>query len=88
MMSLVERVPRICHLRRQKARGRKAMEIRVSGVRKLTKRTERSNPLWAATQEPHLTIITNNLLKVLSQHATHSGMMTKLGLLESGKLTD
>ena len=29
----------------------------------------------------------NNLLKALSQHATQSGMMTKLGLLKSGKLT-
>ena len=37
-------------------------------------RSERSNPLWAATQEPCLTIIMNNLLKALSQHATQSGM--------------
>ena len=28
-----------------------------------------------------------NLLKALSQHATQSGMITKLGLLKSGKLT-
>ena len=64
------------------------MEIKVPGVRKLRKRIERCNPLWAATQEPHLAIITNNLLKALSEHATQSGMMTKLDLLKSGKLTD
>ena len=51
-------------------------------------RIERSNPLWAATQKPCQTIITNNLLKALSQHATQSGMTTKLGLLKSGKLGD
>ena len=49
-------LPRIPHLRRQKARGREAMEIRIPGVRKLRKRIERCNPLWAATQEPHLAI--------------------------------
>ena len=41
----------------------------------------------AATQKPHLTIIMNNLLKALSQHAAESGMITKLGLLKSGNLT-
>ena len=79
-------LPRICHPQRQKARGREAMEIKIFGVRKLRERIERCNPLWAATQEPCLTIITNNLLKALSQHATQSGMITKLGLLMSGKL--
>ena len=59
------------------------MEIRIAGVRKLRERIERDNPLWAATQEPRLAIITNNLLKALSQHATQSGMITKLGLLKS-----
>ena len=47
---------------------------------------DRGNPLTAATKRPHLTITMNNLLKVLSQHATQSGMITKLGLLKSGKL--
>ena len=50
------------------------MEIRIPGVRNLRERIDRGNPLWAATQEPHLAIITNNLLKALSQHATQSGM--------------
>ena len=77
------------------------MEIKIPGVRKLTERIDRDNPLWAATQKPRLTIIMNNLLKVLPsttiimnnlwkaspQHATQSGMITKLGLLKSGKLT-
>ena len=67
---LLQRLPRIPHLRRQKARGREAMEIRIPGVRTLRKRIERGNPLWAATLEPRLAIITNNLLKALFQHAT------------------
>ena len=53
----------------------------------LRNRIERCNPLFAATQEPCLTITTNNLLNALSQHATQTGMITKLGLLQSGKLT-
>ena len=60
------------------------MEIKIFGVRK---RIERGSPLWAATPKPRLTIIMNNLLKAPSQHATQSGMITKLGLLSSGKLT-
>ena len=63
------------------------MEIKIPGVRKLRERSERGNPLTAATKRPHLTIIMNNLLKALSQHATQSGMITKLGLLKSGKPT-
>ena len=46
------------------------MEIKIPGVRKLRESIERSNPLWAATQEPCLAVITNDLLKALSQHAT------------------
>ena len=80
---LLQGLPRICHPRRQKARGRAAMEARVHEVRKLRERTERGNPLWAATQKPCRTYISNNLLKALSQHATLSGMITKLGLLKS-----
>ena len=64
------------------------MEIKILGVRMLRERIEWSNPLWAATQEPCLTISTNNLLKTLSQHATRSGMTAKLGLLKGGKLTN
>ena len=63
------------------------MDIKILGVRKLKERIDRGNPLWAATPKPRLTIIMNNLLKALSQHATQSGMITKLGLLQSGKLT-
>ena len=35
-------------------------------------RMERGNPLWAAIQKTCRTIITNNVLKALSQHATYS----------------
>ena len=61
------------------------MKIKILGVRKLRERSERGNPLSAATKRPHLTVIMNNLLKVLSQHATLIGMITQLGLLKSGK---
>ena len=73
--------------KRELARGREAMEIKIPGVRKLRERSEQGNLLSAATKRPHLTIIMNNLLKALSQHATQSVMITKLGLLKSGKLT-
>ena len=62
------------------------MEIKISGVRKLRERIERGNPLWAATQKPCLTIIMNNLLKALSQHATQSVMIPSWSF-KSGKLT-
>ena len=38
-------LPQLCHLQRQKARGREAVEVRVPGVRKLRKMIERSNTL-------------------------------------------
>ena len=63
------------------------MEIKIPGVQLLRKRKDRGDPLWAATQKPRLTIIMNNLLKAPSQHPTQSGMITKLRLLKSGKLT-
>ena len=53
----------------------------------MRERAERGNPLWAATERPHLTtVIMNNLLKAFPQQATQSGMITMLGLLKSGKL--
>ena len=55
---------------------------------KAEKEDRTGQPVVAATQEPRLAIITSNLLKALTQHATQSGMMTKLGLLKSGKLTN
>ena len=63
MMSLIARAP-------QKTRRRQAMEIKIPGVRKLRERIERGNPLWRATQESCLTIITNEKPKALSQHTT------------------
>ena len=63
------------------------MEIRIPGVRMLRKRKDRGDPLSAATERPHqTTIIMNNLLKVLPQQATQSGMITMLRLLKSGNL--
>ena len=49
------------------------MEVRVLGVRNLRKMIERGNPLSTVT---------------CTLHATQGGMMTKLGLLKSGKLTN
>ena len=51
----------------------------------LRKRKDRGDPLSAATERPHLIIIMNDLLKALSQHATQSGMITKLGLSQEWK---
>ena len=48
------------------------MKVRAPGVRKLRKMIERNDPLSTVT---------------CSQHDTQSGMITKLGLLKSGKLT-
>ena len=62
------------------------MEIKIPGVRMRRKRKDRRDPLTAATERPHLTIIMNNLIRVLPQQATQSGMITMLGLLKSGKL--
>ena len=50
------------------------MEIKILGVRKLRKRKDRGELLWAATQEARLIVIMNNPLKAFSQHATQSGM--------------
>ena len=49
-------------------------------MRELKKMIERGNPLLTMTQ------VTNNLLKVRTEHATQGGTMTKLGLLKSGKM--
>ena len=61
------------------------MEIKIPGVRMLRKRKDWGDLLSAATERPYLTIIMNNLLKVLPQQATQSGMKTMLGPLKSGK---
>ena len=79
-MSLIARAPSTLSSSASKSLGKKSYGNQ--------KWTERGNPLWAATQEPNLAIIMNNLLKALSQHATQGGTMTKLGLLKSGKLTN
>ena len=86
MMSLFARAPSNLSSSASKSPGKRSYGNQNPGVRKLRKRIERGNPLWAATQEPRLAIITNNLLKALSQRAAQSGMITKLGLLKRGKL--
>ena len=60
---LLQGLPQLYHLRRQKARGRKAMEVRVPGVRKLRKMIERGNPLSTVTQVMSQCTTTSNLLK-------------------------
>ena len=79
-------LPQLCHLRRQKVRGREVMKVRVPGVRKLRNMAERWNPLLAVTQVTRQGTTTSNSLKARTQHATQDGTMTKLGLLKSGKL--
>ena len=53
----------------------------------MRKRKDQGDPLSATTERPHLTIIMNNLLKVLPQQASQSGKITMFGPLKSGKLT-
>ena len=48
------------------------MEIKIPGVRKLRERSDQGDLISAATKRPHLTIIMNNLLKVLPQQANHA----------------
>ena len=63
------------------------MDIKIPGVQLLRKRTDRGDPMSAAIARLHSTTVNmNNLLKVLPQQATQSGMITMPGLLKSGKL--
>ena len=88
MMSLVARAPSNLSFSTSESSGQRSYGNQHPWSAKVERESvERRNPLWAATQEPRLVITTNNLLKALSQHATRSGMITKFGLLESGKLT-
>ena len=66
MISLIARAPSNPSSSASESPGKRSYGIRIPGMRTLRKRIERRNPLWAATQEPHLAIITNNLLKALS----------------------
>ena len=75
----------LCHLRHQKARRREVMKVRFPGVRKLKNMIERWNPLSAVTQVRRQGTTTNDLLEARTQHAHQDRMMTKLGLLKSGK---
>ena len=88
MLSLIARVPsNISSSISESSVKRSCGNQNPWSVKAERERIDWCNPLWAATSKPRLTIIMNSLLKALSQHATQSGMMTKLGLLKSGKLT-
>ena len=63
------------------------MDIKIPGVHLLRKRKDQGDPISAAIERLHSTIIImNNLWKVSPQQATQSGMTTVLGLLKSRKL--
>ena len=63
------------------------MEIKIPGVQLLRKRRDRRDPISASAERKlPTTVIMSNLWKVSPQQATQSGMMTVLGLFESGKL--
>ena len=85
-MSLIARAPSTLLFSASESRGRKAMEVRVPGVRDLRNMTERGNPLSTVTKVMSQCTTTNNLLKARTQHGSQGGTMTKLGLLKSGKL--
>ena len=71
MMSLIATVPSNVSSSTSTRPGREAVEIKIPGVRKLRQMIDRGNPLSTVT---------------CTRHATLGGMMTKLGLLKSGKL--
>ena len=73
MMSLIATAPSTLSSSASESPVKKAMKVRVPGVRKLRKMIEQGNPLSTVT---------------CTQHNTQGGMMTKLGLLKSGKLTN
>ena len=65
-------LPRIPHLRHQKAWEREAMKVGVLGVRKLWNMIERSDPLFAVTQVTCKTTTTKDPLKVRTHSASYS----------------
>ena len=87
MMSLVAKVPSNISSSTSESPGKRSYGKQNPWSAKAEREDRPGQPLWAATQKPRLTIVMNSLLKAPSQHASQSGMITKLGLLKSGKLT-
>ena len=66
-----------------KSGDKDVMVIKIPGVQLLRKRKDQGDPLSAATERSHLTIIMNNLFKVLHQQVIQSGMITMFGPFKS-----
>ena len=65
------------------------MEIKIPGVQLLRKRKDQGDPMSAATERSHLTIIImNNLLKVFPQQATQSRVDTDTEMCERSARPD
>ena len=73
MMSLVARVPSALSSSASESQGKKIYESQSRWSAKAEEMIDRGNPLSTVT---------------CTQHATQGGMMTKLGLLKSAKLTN
>ena len=87
MMSLIARVPSNVSSSTSVSPRKRSYGNQDHWSMNAEKEKDRGDPMSAATERPHLTtIIMNNLLKILPQQATQSGMKTVLGLLKSGKL--
>ena len=69
-MSLIARVPSNVSSSTSVSLGKKSYGNQNPWSAKAEREERPGNPLSAATKRPHLTIIMNNLLKALSQHAT------------------
>ena len=85
MMSLIARVPSNISSSTSESPGKGSKRNQNPWSAK-AERIDRGNPISASTERKlPTTIVMKNLWKALFQHATQSGMITKLGLLTSGK---
>ena len=86
MMSLIARVPSNVSSSTSVNPGKRSYGNQDPWSTIAEKEERSGRPVVGSDRRPHLTIIMNNLLKVLPQQATQSGIITMLGLLESRKL--
>ena len=86
-MSLIARAPSNLSSSTSESPGKRSHGNQDPWSAKAEREDRTGQPVVGSDPKTVRTIVTNNLLKALSQHATQSGMITKLGLLKSGKLT-
>ena len=85
-MNFIAKAPSTFSSPASQSPGEKMYGSQSSWSAKIEEDDKRGNPLSTVTQVTRQGTTTNNFLKARTQHATQDGMMTKLGLLKSGKL--